>query len=29
MQMEKILNLDYHEDRWVDGNWSAQGFNRF
>ena len=22
--MEKILNLDYHEDRWVDGNWSAQ-----
>ena len=24
MQMEKILNLDYHEDRWVDGNWSAQ-----
>ena len=24
MEMEKILNLDYHEDRWVDGNWSAQ-----
>lgn len=24
MQMEKILNLDYHEDRWVDGNWSEQ-----
>ena len=24
MQMEKILNLDYHEDRWVDGNWSKQ-----
>ena len=22
--MEKILNLDYHEDRWVDGNWSEQ-----
>ena len=22
--MEKILNLDYHEDRWVEGNWSAQ-----
>ena len=22
--MEKILNLDYHENRWVDGNWSAQ-----
>ena len=24
MIMEKILNLDYHEDRWVDGNWSEQ-----
>ena len=24
MQMEKILNLDYHEDRWVEGNWSKQ-----
>ena len=24
MQMEKILNLDYHEDRWTDGNWSEQ-----
>jgi TPP-dependent pyruvate/acetoin dehydrogenase alpha subunit len=22
--MEKILNLDYHEDRWTDGNWSEQ-----
>ena len=22
MQMETILNLDYHEDRWTDGNWS-------
>ena len=24
MQMETILNLDYHEDRWTDGNWSEQ-----
>ena len=24
MQMEKILNLNYHEDRWTDGNWSEQ-----
>ena len=23
MQME-IKNLDYHKDRWVDGNWSKQ-----
>ena len=22
--MEKILNLDYHEDRWLNGNWSEQ-----
>ena len=22
--MEKILNLDYHEDRWLESNWSAQ-----
>ena len=23
--MEKILNLDYHEDRWDDGNlWSQE-----
>ena len=29
MQMEKILNLDYHEDRWVDGNWSAQNLIDF
>ena len=27
--MEKILNLDYHEDRWVDGNWSAQNLIDF
>ena len=24
MQMETIRNLDYHEDRWTEGNWSAQ-----
>ena len=24
MQMEKILNLDYHEDRWTASNLSAQ-----
>ena len=29
MQMEKILNLDYHEDRWVDGNWSEQDLIKF
>ena len=22
--MEKILNLDYHQDRWDGGNWSSQ-----
>ena len=22
--MEKILNLDYHEDRWFESNWSKQ-----
>ena len=22
--MEKILNLDYHEDRWLESNWSKQ-----
>ena len=27
--MEKILNLDYHEDRWVDGNWSVQNLIDF
>ena len=29
MQMEKILNLDYHEDRWVDGNWSKEDLINF
>ena len=29
MQMEKILNLDYHEDRWTDGNWSKQDLINF
>ncbi len=29
MQMEKILNLDYHEDRWLNGNWSEQDLINF
>ena len=29
MQMEQILNLDYHQDRWVDGNWSEQDLINF
>ena len=24
-----IKNLDYHEDRWVDGNWSEQDLINF
>ena len=29
MQMEKILNLDYHEDRWLDGNLSKEDLIAF
>ena len=24
MQMEKIINLENHENRWDQGNWSKQ-----
>ena len=29
MQMEKILNLDYHEDKWLDGNLSKEDLINF
>ncbi len=29
MQMEKILNLDYHEDRWLEGNLSKEDLIAF
>ena len=27
--MDKIINLDYHEDRWLDGNWSKEELIKF
>lgn len=27
--MEKIINLDYHEDRWLDGNWEKEDLIKF
>ena len=27
--MEQIRNLDNHQDRWVDGNWSEQDLINF
>ena len=27
--MEKIVNLDYHEDRWVDSNWAKDDLIAF
>ncbi len=29
MRMEKILNLDYHEDKWLDGNLSKEDLIAF
>jgi pyruvate dehydrogenase E1 component alpha subunit len=29
MQMEQIVNLDYHENRWDQGNWSKQDLINF
>ena len=29
MQMEKVLNLDKFEDRWVDGNWTKDDLIAF